>query len=84
MPFRTAPSHLGGLAIIIHHYPGLPVGVFVLLANVFLYSLAVDLLAPWFPTNLTQDPLLATVCRGILMGGRGCTPGRNGRYTSAW
>jgi len=91
VPFRIAPGHIGGLAIITHHYLGLRVGVFMLLVNVpifllgvrylgglsflapalytvFLYSLAVDLLAPWLPTNLTQDPLLATVYGGILMG----------------
>ena len=91
VPFKIAPGHIGGLAIITHHYLGLPVGVFMLLVNVpifllgvrylgglsflapalytvFLYSLAVDLLAPWLPINLTQDPLLATVYGGILMG----------------
>jgi len=79
VPFRIAPGHIGGLAIITHHYLGLCVGVFMLLVNVpifllgvrylgglsflapalytvFLYSLAVDLLAPWLPTNLPQDP----------------------------
>lgn len=94
-PNKIAAGGISGLAVVIFHTFGFPVGITMLLFNVPLFlfgarilgasfgtrsvfgfialSVAVDGTAPFLPT-LTEDPLLASIYGGVLMGiGTGMT-----------
>ncbi len=87
-PFKISPGGVSGLAMVIGHLTGFPVGIAIILMNVpliilaylrlgasfiistavatFLSSILIDLTA-WMPTPV-EDPLLAAVCGGVLIG----------------
>ncbi len=91
-PAEIAPSGISGVAIILNHVIGTPIGLIVLLGNipiqllavrmlggwpvvartiyvVVVYSLAIDLLGPYFPEfGISDDRLLNALFGGILGG----------------
>ncbi|MFS8665277.1 MAG: YitT family protein [Limnochordales bacterium] len=89
VPHRLAAGGVSGLAVVVHHLFGLPVGATMLVINIPLFilaaqvlgiaagarsiygfvslSLIVDALAPYL-SPLTQDPVLASIYGGVLVG----------------
>lgn len=89
VPHRLAAGGVSGLAVVVHHLFGLPVGATMLVINIPLFilaarvlgiaagarsiygfvslSLIVDALAPYL-NPLTQDPVLASIYGGVLVG----------------
>lgn len=93
-PAEIAPSGISGLAIILNHLVGTPIGVVILLGNIpiqllawrrlggwrvvartvyvlVVYSLAIDLLAPYFPASGISDDRLLNALFGGILGGIG-------------
>lgn len=55
-PFNMAPGGISGLAVILNHYTGLPIGVIILIGNIPIQYLAFRMLGGWpvvFGTTLT-------------------------------
>lgn len=89
IPNRIAAGGLSGLATILYHMAGWPVGIVMLIVNIplllyglylfgrgytvrtiygaVLYSVLVDLTAPYLPV-MTEDILLASLYGGVLAG----------------
>lgn len=89
VPHRLAAGGVSGLAVVVYHLFGIPVGATMLAVNIPLFALAarvlgvstsarsiygfvalsliVDLLAPYLEP-LTQDPVLASIYGGVLVG----------------
>lgn len=91
-PAEIAPSGVSGVAVILNHLIGTPIGIMILIGNIpiqilayrmlggwrivartvlvlLIYTLAIDLFAPYFPADgVTNDKLLNTLYGGILGG----------------
>ena len=91
VPNLLSAGGVAGLAQIVNHFTGWPIGLMIILANMPLfalgwkflgghrfllrtivavvgYSLLVDILAPFLPTHLTDDPVLIALYGGLLNG----------------
>jgi uncharacterized membrane-anchored protein YitT (DUF2179 family) len=91
VPNLLSAGGVAGLAQIVNHFTGWPIGLMIILANIPLfllgwkslggrrflartitavvgYSLLMDILAPFLPTQLTDDPVLIALYGGLLNG----------------